>query len=368
VSGRPPTFVVTTPSEKVELDESGRARAPFTVTNASGEGLQGRLLTKPRKPAKPEWFSIVGESTRNFAPNATEQAVVQLDVPEGSRPGSYRFRLDAVSVADPDEVFTEGPWVGFEVASKPKPKKRFPWWIVAVAGAAILLIVIGVLTWLLLRDDKTKRAVPAVTSMSARVADSTLTDAGFTVTTRSESVSDPTQNGDVLSQVPTAGTVQPRGTAVTITVGRMSLVPSVIGKIEATARTTLADADLRVAVRFVGREIEVEDPPRDLKVLDQDPAAGTLQQPGTIVTLTLGPSVPVPDVRGLELWEAELLLWYAGVNPDRVPLPAEPGLRARVAWIFLDQERGGIVKTQNRTPGTLLPHGSFVDLRVSYFD
>ena len=315
MSSRPPTFIVTTPGEKVTLDESGRARAPFTVTNASTERLNGRLLTKPRKPAKPDWFSIDGESIRDFAPDAAEQVVVQLDVPRGSRPGSYRFRLDAVSEDAPDEDFTEGPSVAFEVAPSQQPKKSFPWWILALVGAVISLILIGVVIWLLVRDDETDSVgVPAVTSMSAPAADSTLTGAGFTVTTRSVPVSDPPQNGDVQSQDPAAGTIQPPGTAVTITVGRMSLVPSVIGRIEATARTMLADADLGVTVRFVGREIEVEDPARDLKVVDQDPPAGTLQRPETVVTLTLGPTVPVPDVRGRELWEAELLLWYAGTS------------------------------------------------------
>jgi beta-lactam-binding protein with PASTA domain len=355
----------------VTLDESGRARAPFTVTNASAQHLNGRLLTKPRKPAKPEWFSIDGESIRDFAPNAAEQVVVQLDVPPRSRPGSYRFRLDAVSEDDPDEVFTEGPSVAFEVAPSQQPKKSFPWWILAVAGAVTSLILIGVVIWLLVRDGETDSvAVPAVTSMSASTADSTLTRAGFTVTTRSVPVSDPPQNGDVQSQDPAAGTVQPPGTAVTITVGRMSLVPSVMGRIEATARTMLADADLRVTVRHVGREIPVEDPPRDLKVVDQDPSAGTLQRPETVVRLTLGPTVPVPDARGFELWEAELLLWYAGldISTNLPPLPAQPGLRSTTAWVFLDGQRGGIVRGQNPPPGTRLPHGSVVELRVSYFD
>ena len=373
--GGPPAFIVTSAGEKVTLDESGRARAPFTVTNASAQPVKGRLVPRPRKPAKAEWFSINGESIRDFAPSAAEQVVVQLEVPLGSRPGSYKFRLDAVSEVDPDEVFTEGPFVAFEVAPQTKPKKRFPWWILAVVGAVILLAVIGVLVWLLVRDDGPKAvAVPAVTSMSARVADSTLSGAGFTVTTRSEAVSDPTQNGDVLTQEPAAGTLQPPGTAATITVGRMSSVPSVMGRIEETARTMLADAGLGVAVRFVGTEIEVEDPPRDLKVLGQDPAAGTLQRPETVVTLTLGPIVRVPDVRGFELWEADVLLWYAGVYdhqnppPNLPPLPAEPGLRARTSWAIRQVERDGAVTGQNPAPGTRLPHGSVVDLQVAFDD
>jgi hypothetical protein len=129
VSGRPPTFIVTAAGKKVMLDDSGRARAPFTVTNASEQPLKGRLLTRPIEPAKPEWFSIIGESIRDFAPHASEQVIVQLDLPPGSPPGAYSFRLDAVSEVDPDVGFTEGPSIAFDVlAAPPPPKKRlFPW-------------------------------------------------------------------------------------------------------------------------------------------------------------------------------------------------------------------------------------------------
>jgi len=144
----------------------------------------------------------------------------------------------------------------------------------------------------------------------------------------------------------------------------------VIGRIEATARTMLTDADLGVTVRFVGREIEVDDPPRDLKVLDEDPAAGTLRRPGTVVTLTLGPIVPVPDLRGLNLTDAELILWYAGLvdpqhpPPNFPPVPPEPGLRARLGgWNVVQTGGTGIVQSQSPAPGTRLPHGSVVEIR-----
>src|SRR5512133_194059 len=151
-SKRPPSFTVTAAGQKVNLDSAGAAQASFTVTNTSPEGRKGRLLTRAREPAKPEWLSVVGEPVRSFAPNAAEQVVVQLNVPPGSPPGSYSFRLDAVSEDDPDEDFTEGPSVAFEVVPPPKPtKKKFPWWILIVA-AVVLLIVIGVVAWLLLRD------------------------------------------------------------------------------------------------------------------------------------------------------------------------------------------------------------------------
>jgi hypothetical protein len=143
---------VTAAGQRVNLDTAGAAQASFTVTNTSPEGRKGRLLARPRDPAKAEWLSVVGESTRDFAPNAAEPVVVQLNVVPGSPAGSYSFRLDAVSEDDPDEDYTEGPSVAFEVAPPPAPtKKKFPWWILIVA-AVVLLIIIGVVVFLLVRD------------------------------------------------------------------------------------------------------------------------------------------------------------------------------------------------------------------------
>ena len=148
------SFSVTAAGQNVTLDSAGAAKASFTVTNTSPQALRVRLLTRPRDPAKPEWFTVVGESVRDFAPNGTQQVVVELQVPPGTPPGSNSFRLDAVSEDDPDEDFTEGPSVAFEVAAPPPPsKKKFPWWIFAIVGAVVLLIIIGVVVWLVTRGD-----------------------------------------------------------------------------------------------------------------------------------------------------------------------------------------------------------------------
>ena len=152
---REPSFTVTALSEKVTLDDSGAARTSFTVTNTSPQALKGRLLTRPHGATNPDWFTVVGEPVRDFAPDGAQQVVVEIKVPPGTQPGSYSFRLDAVSAVDPDEDFTEGPSVAFDVKAPPPPapKKKFPWWILAIVGAVLLLIIIGVLVWLLVRDD-----------------------------------------------------------------------------------------------------------------------------------------------------------------------------------------------------------------------
>jgi beta-lactam-binding protein with PASTA domain len=350
VSKRAPSFTVTTASEKVTLDDSGSARAPFTVTNTSPQALRGRLLTRPRDAAKPEWFTVVGESVRDFAPNGAQQVVVQLKVPPGTTPGSYSFRLDAVSEDDPDEDFTEGPSVAFDVTAPPPPKKKkFPWWILAIVGAVVLLIIIGVVVWLLLRDSETK--VPAVVGQPVTVAQKTLTDAGFTVKTQSVTVTDPTQNGVVQSQDPAAGTVHPPQNEVTITVGHMALVPAVKGLTEANAKTELAKAELQAAVRDVG----VAEPRQDGIVQSQDPAAGTLQPPGTVVRIDVGRNVVVPNVIGLPEQSAAAVLSRVGLVPAlvRVHVPTP---------ILL-----GIVRIQTPQGGTRLPLGGAVRIHYNVF-
>ena len=254
VSKRAPSFTVTTASEKVTLDDSGSARAPFTVTNTSPQALRGRLLTRPRDAAKPEWFTVVGESIRDFAPDGAQQVVVQLKVPPGTTPGSYSFRLDAVSEDDPDEDFTEGPSVAFDVTAPPPPKKKkFPWWILAVVGGVVLLIIIGVVVWLLVRDGGSESAtVPAVVGQSATAAQSALTGAGFATAASTVGVADPQQDGIVQSQDPAAGTPGPPGTVVTIVVGRNVVVPTVVRLRQQSAVAALTKVGLQPRVIGVG--------------------------------------------------------------------------------------------------------------------
>jgi beta-lactam-binding protein with PASTA domain len=221
-----PSFTVTAAGQKVNLDPTGAAQAPFTITNTSAQTLKGRLLTRPRDPAKPEWLSIVGEPTRDFGPNAAEQVVVQLNVPPGTAPGSYSFRLDAVSEVDPDEDFTEGPSVAFDVAPPPVPeKKKFPLWILIVVGAVVLLIIIGVAVWLVTRDggDAKTVAVPEVRGMAQPVAQQVLAGAGFQAAVRSVSVFDPSLVGMVRTQDPAPPAQAAEGSVVTIGVGRIRI-------------------------------------------------------------------------------------------------------------------------------------------------
>ncbi len=63
-------------------------------------------------------------------------------------------------------------------------------------------------------------AVPNVVGQSQGQAMQTLQQAGFQVFVSQQGVNNPTQNGQVLAQNPSAGGQQPKGSGVTLTVGR----------------------------------------------------------------------------------------------------------------------------------------------------
>jgi hypothetical protein len=165
-----PSFTVTAAGQKVQLDGTGAAQAQYTVTNTSVDELSGRLLATPQDPAKGEWFTIDGEATREFAPAAAEQVRLQIKVPAGTPPATYSVRLDAVSEVNPDEDFTEGPSVAFDV-TLPKPPvpwwKRF-WWIFVIAGV-VLLAIIGVVVWLLVRGNSNTTTTNTTTTTNVNV-------------------------------------------------------------------------------------------------------------------------------------------------------------------------------------------------------
>jgi len=140
-------FAITTASERVSVGGDGRGEITFTVTNSSKRPLRGQLRVRPLGSTKSEWLNIAGETERSFSPNATQQVVVNVNAPPGAPAGKYQFRLDAISVINPDDDFTEGPTIDLEVKATEAPKKAFPWRLVAAAAAAVILIV--TLTWLL---------------------------------------------------------------------------------------------------------------------------------------------------------------------------------------------------------------------------
>jgi hypothetical protein len=152
----PRNFTITTPSEKVRLDED-RGTTVFTLTNTSGALQRVLLRAVPLGNTQAAWLSI-RETEREFAVGGTAQVSVSIVVPQDTLPGRYPFRLDIVSAQRSSEDYEEGPTVSVEVASKTDENR---WWIWAASAVALLLIV-GISAWLALRPDSKPKPEPDV--------------------------------------------------------------------------------------------------------------------------------------------------------------------------------------------------------------
>ena len=140
-------FDITAGSDSVRLDTRGQGDAAFTVSNVSGRRVRGRAKAVPKDPSTAGWLSISGNAERDFAASGTQLFTTKVVVPADARPGSHTFRLDIVSVDNPDEETAQGPSVGFTVAEAvpPPPKSYRAWFALAVI---LLLVVGGLAIWL----------------------------------------------------------------------------------------------------------------------------------------------------------------------------------------------------------------------------
>ena len=212
-------FDISPLSDQVALDDQGRGETTFTVTSTATRPLRARVRVVPQAPAEPSWFGVDGETERSFAPGAAHQFLVRLKVPAGTPAGPIRFRLDAVSVENPDEDFTIGPTVGADV--KPVPvvvddgKDGGKWWIWVVL-AAVLLVVGGIVAYLLWPDDTKAVVIPPCKERYHTIVVDRLEKLGLRVTEERRTA--PGDEGFVIECNPQEGQTVEAGSEVTVVV------------------------------------------------------------------------------------------------------------------------------------------------------
>jgi beta-lactam-binding protein with PASTA domain len=310
------SFAITSASPSVTLDTKGQADPSFSVTNSSAKALQGEARVMPLRDAKAEWFSITGAKQRDFPANGNHQITVHVAPTAGAQPGKYSFRLNLVDVRNPDEDFTEGPEVAFEIKTAtpaPAPGGKFPLWILFVILGVV--VVAAVVTVILILPKKV--SVPNVTQKSFVDASNLLVTANLTVI-REEEVTHSNVVGVVFAQTPTNSQQVKKGTAVTVTVEGQSkavAVPDVIGVPASKVKSNFDSVGLKYVT---GRETITPAPKRLPEVgtiTATVPPVNSLVDVGSTVTLTVeGPSVTVPDVsKKLTIVNAGTLLQRANL-------------------------------------------------------
>jgi len=151
----PRSFAITTSTSSLPLNGSGQGEFTFTVSNALGRPVRIRAVIEPEGQLQRGWLALMGEPERELAPDGTQTFSVKVATPQGVPEGAYAFHLVVVDVANPDEAFTLGPSVAFQVR-RPSvvPRKKFPPWI-ALLAAGVLLITVGAITAGIVLRDKT---------------------------------------------------------------------------------------------------------------------------------------------------------------------------------------------------------------------
>ncbi len=205
-------FAVTAVSNTVQIDAQRQGEASFTVTNTCGEALQGRANIVVSGDVKESWFSIMGQSERNFDDEETHQFVVKIDIPENVEKGDYHFSIDLVSVENPDEDYVEGPIVSFVVTEaeiiKEKTWIEKNWWVIAIVSA--LVIIGGILTWVFSGSQ-----VPNVVGKLKNDAETIIVESGYSVGgTKFESAG--RMPGIVIRTEPAAGSDYEKNSPVVI--------------------------------------------------------------------------------------------------------------------------------------------------------
>jgi serine/threonine-protein kinase len=161
--------------------------------------------------------------------------------------------------------------------------------------------------------------------------------------------------GQVISQSPTAGASVQQGSLVKLKVSKGPkpvAVPNVLGSTFDSANSTLLGSGFAVLRKDVK-----SDSPKDT-VVDTSPGPGTLQPPGTTITVMVskGPTTStVPDVTTLSQNDAQATLKASGFGVKIVSQPVT------------DQSQDGIVQTQDPQGGTQQPPGTTVTIAVGKF-
>jgi eukaryotic-like serine/threonine-protein kinase len=180
-----------------------------------------------------------------------------------------------------------------------EPPRRRPWWPWVLA--LLLLVAAGIGAWFAynqIQDQLNANkpvAVPNVVGIDQSLAVAKVKNAGFTAHVVNEP-SETVKKGVVSNQDPPAGSRQPKGNAVTITVSSgvpQTTVPDVKGKSQQDAFAALADANLKWSVAQVYSTLDPG------TVTAQDPKAGTKVPEKTVVHVNVSQGVKPVQVPGV---------------------------------------------------------------------
>ncbi len=150
-SSGPAAFAISAPPQ-LELGPARAGATTYTVTNLTGRPLKARLLPRALQGADASWISVAGPAEIPMGVGATVTVTVNVAVPPGAPAGNHLARLDVVP-EDDTEAEVAGPSVAFVVPPPVAPKSN-RWLLPLLIGLVVLVLVGGVATYLILRQEQ----------------------------------------------------------------------------------------------------------------------------------------------------------------------------------------------------------------------
>jgi hypothetical protein len=175
-------FDINVPSSVISLDINRQTVVTFTVKNLQSRRTRAEIAIQPVPPEAPTgaWLTLLPAENapsgsdprfREFDTLETETISIQITVPRDVPKGLYSFRLMLSDEIEPEENFTVGPDVSFEVVEKPvePTPPPFPMWIIPVI-AVVALIIIGIIIVAVVRNNQLQADANATATADSATA------------------------------------------------------------------------------------------------------------------------------------------------------------------------------------------------------
>jgi hypothetical protein len=331
------------------LDDVGRGEVTVTVTNTGPTQDRAVLTVTALDGAAESWFTIE-EPQRAVPPGQSVTYLCKALLPPETAAGVYACQFVAYSAdKDPSEHSATSKRITVEKKLPADPPPGTPWWIFAIA-AAVVLLVIGVIAWIVLPDDGAlaNEEAPTVTGepqvlqpLAATPGEWSDDGLAFTFAWQrcdAEGEACAVIDGAALPAYavgaddvgktlrvevtatkgeddPAKAVSEPVG-PVTDVGGAPVAVPDVFGQ-TASAATALLGENFQVLRLNAGEPVNSCNPP----VSDQSPNAGTVLARGEVVAISTPPISPL--IRCAKLKDAAQLPF---LSADRVGPIAEKDL------------------------------------------
>lgn len=148
--GAPAPFAVTGPPS-VALTAGRTGETTYTVTNLTGRPVKARFRARGAGGALDPWFHLTGPAELSMVAAGTATVTVRLAVPPAVAEGSYALLLEVVAEDDTEAV--TGQVTSFAVPAPVALPRPFPWLMIAVIAAVVLVLGGGAL-WLIFGRDE----------------------------------------------------------------------------------------------------------------------------------------------------------------------------------------------------------------------